>query len=92
MKRYFRVGEKMGGVLLLLFFTGLIACNVRADDKKEKSPAQSYEEHAARAHPDRYPNELTDAQWETAMLQMRVRAPLTARDHRKILQYLQANN
>jgi len=61
-------------------------------ENRGTSSAQTYEEHAARAHPDRYPNELTDAEWKTVMLQMRVRAPLTARDHRKILKYLQENN
>lgn len=75
-----------------LLLSGAVTHDVMAEDVKEKTPAQAYEDHAARAHPDRYPNELTDAEWKTVMLQMRVRAPLTARDHRKILRYLQENN
>lgn len=79
--------------VLVSLAVGLIAGVAQAgEQEQEKTPAQTYEEHASRAHPDRYPNELTDAQWETVMLHMRARAPMTARDHRRILKYLQENN
>lgn len=46
-----------------------------------------YEEYAAALHTKRLRNEFTSAQWKTILLQKRVRVPLTAEDHRDLLQF-----
>lgn len=54
--------------------------------------AQLWAENCIRCHNYRAPASLNDRQWEIAMHHMRVRANLTANEHRLILQFLQAAN
>lgn len=57
-----------------------------------KSGATLYRENCSRCHAERYPTERKDAQWETIMLHMRVRAQLTGQDAEQILEYLTGSN
>jgi hypothetical protein len=57
-----------------------------------KGFAQMWAENCIRCHNSRDPRTYTDAEWTVAMHQMRVRANLTAEEHRAILEYLKASN
>ena len=54
--------------------------------------SQLYQIHCARCHVRRLPEERTDAQWQTVMLHMRMRASLPGATAREILKFLQASN
>lgn len=60
--------------------------------KKERDGAELYRVYCSRCHAERYPREKTDAQWKTAILHMRTRAQIPAKDAKAILKYLQENN
>jgi len=49
-------------------------------------------QNCARCHNSRSPSDYSPAQWDTAMLHMRIRANLTAEEHKKILSFLQDGN
>ena len=57
-----------------------------------KSGAQLWVEQCQRCHNVRSPSSYSPAQWEVAMLHMRVRANLTPEQHRKILEFLKAGS
>ncbi len=57
-----------------------------------KGGAQLWSENCVRCHNIRSPGSYSGAQWDVAMLHMRVRANLTAEEHRKILQFLKSAN
>ena len=52
--------------------------------------AQLWSQNCGRCHNIRSPGMYSDAQWEVAMLHMRVRANLTGEEHRKILAFLKS--
>ena len=54
--------------------------------------AELYEMNCSRCHPERYATEFTSAQWNTIMIEMRVRANLPAAQAREILKYLQEDS
>jgi hypothetical protein len=54
----------------------------------EKGGAQLWAENCQRCHNTRSPSSYNDAQWEVAMMHMRVRANLTPEEHKKILEFL----
>ncbi len=58
----------------------------------EKGAAQLWSENCMRCHNLRVQSSYSDAQWQVAMHHMRVRGDLTAEEHRRILEYLQASN
>jgi uncharacterized lipoprotein YmbA len=58
----------------------------------EKGSTQLWTENCMRCHNLRTQSSYSDTQWQVAMHHMRVRADLTAEEHRRILQYLQASN
>lgn len=58
----------------------------------QMSGAQLYQLHCARCHVRRFPEERTDAQWQTVLLHMRMRASLPGATAREILKFLQASN
>ncbi len=82
----------------------LMGCNTPCAEKKAgaemsapsaesaKGSAQLWSENCMRCHNMRSPASYSDQEWEIAMHHMRVRAPLTAEEHRRILEYLQASN
>ena len=52
--------------------------------------AQLWAQNCAHCHNVRSPDSYSDAQWDVAMLHMRVRANLTAEEHKKILAFLKS--
>ena len=61
---------------------------------KHDQPAGSklWAQNCARCHNYRTSDSYSDAQWEVAMLHMRIRANLTAAEHRAVLEFLQSAN
>ena len=53
---------------------------------------QLWAQNCGHCHNVRSPGSYSDAQWDVAMLHMRVRANLTAEEHRKILEFLKSAN
>ena len=54
--------------------------------------AKLWADNCIRCHNIRPPKSLSDRQWETVMMHMRVRANLTGEEQRQILKFLQAAN
>ncbi|MCH7625216.1 MAG: hypothetical protein IIC83_04765 [Chloroflexi bacterium] len=54
--------------------------------------AQLWSENCVRCHNLRWPRERSDREWDLIVHHMRVRANLTAEEHRLILQFLQSAN
>ena len=52
--------------------------------------ATLWAQNCGHCHNMRSPDSYSDAQWEVAMLHMRVRANLTAEEHRQILAFLKS--
>jgi len=63
-----------------------------AADEDGPSGAKLWAQNCSRCHNSRSPSDYSNAQWDVAMLHMRIRANLTADEHRKILDFLQAGN
>ena len=57
-----------------------------------KSGAQLWAEQCQRCHNVRSPNSYSPAQWEVAMLHMRIRANLTPEQEKKILEFLKSSS
>jgi len=62
------------------------------DKSKLKGGAQLWAENCIRCHNIRSPESYTDAQWDVALLHMRVRANLLAYEHRAIAEFLKSGN
>src|SRR5689334_4227921 len=60
--------------------------------KSEKGGAQLWEENCNRCHNYRPAGSYSDYQWDIIMMHMRVRAQLTATEHKQILEFLQSAN
>jgi len=58
----------------------------------QKAGVQLWADNCARCHNIRPPESYSDAQWEVAVLHMRVRANLAANDARAIVEYLKSAN
>ena len=57
-----------------------------------KGGAQLWAQNCTRCHNNRSPSTYSDTEWDVAMHHMRIRANLTAEEHRKILQFLKSAN
>lgn len=57
-----------------------------------KGGSQLWAENCTRCHNLRSPSAYSDSEWEVAMHHMRIRANLTAEEHRKILEFLKSAN
>ena len=57
-----------------------------------RAGALLWSQNCMRCHNLRNPNEKSDREWDVIMLHMRVRANLTAKEHRLILAFLQSAN
>lgn len=62
------------------------------DKSSGKGGAQLWAENCVRCHNIRSPSTYSDAEWEVAMHHMRIRANLTAEEHRKVLEFLKSAN
>jgi hypothetical protein len=90
--------------LILLIMMILQGCNGKEAGAKvktetsassvgsEKGGAQLWSENCMRCHNIRNPGSYSDTQWEVSMHHMRVKACLTAEEHRKILEFLKSAN
>ena len=95
-----------GGLLGLAAITLLVGCQTShtehsgaakpgavAEAKSSgKGGAQLWTENCIRCHNIRSPSTYSDAEWEVAMHHMRIRANLTAEEHKKILEFLKSAN
>ncbi len=54
--------------------------------------AQLWAQNCGHCHNIRSPSSQSDAQWEVVMLHMRVRANLTAEEHKAILAFLKSSH
>ena len=59
---------------------------------KELTGAEVYTANCAKCHSERYASERTDEEWQLIVSHMRVRAGLTAKEAKAVLEYLQENN
>lgn len=84
-----------------LIFSGVVAaivamaagCATDGNSRtKEASGARLWRQNCVRCHNSRSPASYSDAQWEVAMLHMRIRANLTATEHKAILEFLQSGS
>ncbi len=57
-----------------------------------KGGAQVWAQNCMRCHNLRQPHERSDREWEAIVLHMRIRANLTAEEHRLIVEFLKAAN
>ena len=57
-----------------------------------KGGAQLWTENCIRCHNIRSPSTYSDAEWEVSMHHMRIRANLTAEEHRAVLDFLKSAN
>ncbi len=79
----------------LAFFVG--GCSSPGDaqamaGQDEKGAAQLWADNCARCHNSRSPSTYSDAEWDVAVHHMRVRANLTAEEHKKIAEFMKAGN
>jgi len=63
-----------------------------AGQESGPSGARLWAQNCSRCHNSRSPSDYSGVHWDVAMLHMRVRANLTAEEHRKILEFLQSSN
>ncbi len=81
----------------------LIGCSTTGDTKKTdattskpksaasgQSGATLWAQNCGHCHNIRSPDSYSDAQWDVAMLHMRVRANLTAEEHKQILAFIKS--
>ena len=88
-------------LLLAIFGCSTAPTNVASagDANKSSAPAtksaapggaQLWAQNCGHCHNIRSPSSFSNAQWEVALLHMRVRANLTAQEHREILAFLKS--
>ena len=65
---------------------------VAESNTSAKGTAQLWAENCIRCHNVRSPSFYSDAEWEVAMHHMRIRANLTAEEHKRILEFLKSAN
>lgn len=61
-------------------------------DARQRGGALMWSQNCMRCHNLRQPRERSDREWELIVHHMRVRANLTAEEHRLIVQFLQSAN
>jgi cytochrome c5 len=64
----------------------------QSSEKVEKGGSQLWSENCARCHNMRSPSSYSDAEWEVVMQHMRVRAHLTPKEYKAILEFLKSAN
>ena len=61
-------------------------------EAQNQAGALAWSQNCVRCHNLRNPNERSDREWDVIVQHMRVRANLTAEEHRLILRFLQSAN
>ena len=74
------------------FISGCATASHDTGSAKEANGSRLWTQNCARCHNSRSPSSYRDAQWEVAMLHMRVRANLTPVEHKAILEFIQSGN
>ncbi len=64
----------------------------QAEERPQKGGAQLWSESCARCHNMRSPSAHSDKEWSVIAHHMRVRANLTAEEHKAILKFLKSGN
>ena len=92
-----RIFKSFAGVIVVgLAAVGLVlaGCSTPGTAPKSaaasQSGAQLWAQNCGHCHNIRSPDSYSDAQWDVAMLHMRVRANLTANEHKQILAFLKS--
>ena len=96
----------LGAGLMILGAAGLLlaGCATQATPASDKSAvaasspkaapahsgAQLWAQNCGHCHNIRSPDSLSDAQWDIVLLHMRIRANLTAEEHKQILAFLKS--
>jgi mono/diheme cytochrome c family protein len=93
----FKVITGLSAVLLLITACSSATQTRQSDDQQlaqstQKSGVQLWADNCARCHNIRPPDSYSDAQWDVAVLHMRIRANLAAEDARAIVDYLKSAN
>ena len=95
----FKTLKTFGRVLALVVVSLAIAlsgCATNGTNSKAATPAAKqsgatlWAQNCGHCHNIRSPDSYSDAQWDVAMLHMRVRANLTAEEHKQILAFLKS--
>jgi mono/diheme cytochrome c family protein len=63
-----------------------------ATKASSRGAGQIWADNCSRCHNSRSPDTLSDAQWEVAVLHMRIQAGLTGEEQRAVVKFLQASN
>ncbi|WP_354696172.1 c-type cytochrome [Elongatibacter sediminis] len=87
---------RVGTIWMVLFCGMILSGPMLATDYLEEGDAQNgartWAENCNRCHNARDPQDLRDDQWTTSVFHMRVRAGLTGKQTRDVLEYLQTAN
>lgn len=75
---------------LAMFVLALLPGCASTPTASSASGQRLWTQNCARCHNSRSPSDYNSAQWDVAMLHMRIRANLTAEEHQKIRQFLQS--
>ena len=85
------------GTAIVFFLAALtwlvIGCSTAGNSASTASGqggAQLWAQNCQRCHNTRSPSTYNDAQWEVALMHMRVRANLTPEEHKQILAFLKS--
>lgn len=84
----FALGSLVATVALII--TG--CATPSGPNSAEATGARLWAQNCSRCHNSRSPSDYSNEKWDVAMLHMRIRANLTADEHKKILEFLQAGN
>lgn len=93
----FKITQKTVALTLVLTFLAYLAIIFTYPTEvltqgKELTGAEVYAANCGKCHSERYPSERTDEEWKLIVNHMRVRAGLTAKETKAVLEYLQENN
>ncbi len=78
--------------IVAIVFIGALLIVSGCANNVERGKAQVWADTCGRCHNIRSASFYSNAQWDVAMLHMRVRANLTAKEYKDILEYLKASN
>lgn len=88
--------KKISNIIVVLFIISfmyiLSSCSSTSDLSDAKSGAQLWGENCMRCHNAPSPETFSDADWDVAVMHMRIRANLTEIEAQKIVAFLKRAN
>jgi len=94
-----KINVSIVSILTVIFVSACSSATFNQSAEGDKSSpviatngVQLWADNCARCHNMRTPESYSDAQWDVAVLHMRVRANLTANDANAIVKYLKSAN